>query len=119
MTAVQKFLEHYGTKGMKWGVRKSTSAPKSGSSSGERTVYTKPAGKLTDAELAKRIKRLESEKRYTELNSATTSKGKTVADEIIANSTRKVATTLISGTAIALGAKYVEKKFGVRIKTGK
>lgn len=63
------FLEHYGTKGMKWGIRKAVSGRKGKSASA--TAKT-----LTDKELKKRVNRLNMEKQYTKMSESSVSKGK-------------------------------------------
>lgn len=67
---VIEFIEHHGVKGMKWGKRRARSAsPSSGPPPGKKK-FTKDPSRLSDAELKKRISRLEMEKRYTDLNTA-------------------------------------------------
>lgn len=95
----ENFLEHYGKKGMKWGVRRKRPST---------TTYTKPANKLTDQELSKRIKRLEQEKKYNKLNQKEMSKGKKAADEILTNSGKKAASTALAAASVALGVAAVK-----------
>ena len=57
----EEFLEHYGVKGMKWGVRK-RSEPTS-----KRTL-TNRAKQLDDAELKKAVERLRLEREYVNIN---------------------------------------------------
>lgn len=80
------FLAHYGVKGMRWGVRRKRKAdnPK----------------RLTDQELKKRIQRLETEKRYNELNKRDVSQGERLATEIITQIGRTTVVTV--GTAATL-----------------
>ena len=59
--AREEFLEHYGVKGMKWGVRK-RSEPTS-----KRTL-TNRAKQLDDAELKKAVERLRLEREYVNIN---------------------------------------------------
>lgn len=92
MTTSEDILEHYGVKGMKWGVRKKRDPG--------RTVFEKPPSRLTDDELKRRIQRLESEKRYNELNRRDVSQGERLAAEILTNVGRATVTTV--GTAAAL-----------------
>lgn len=105
------FLIHYGVLGMKWGVRKSSSGGnrknklfrkkpsvvtkrkkakqkkqrEKDRSKRNKKMTTKSASKMTDAELAKAIKRLEMEKRYKDLSSEgrAKSKGKEVVKDIM------------------------------------
>ncbi len=54
------FLEHYGKKGMKWGVRKARG-------SGKKKSAQQTAKTLTNKELKKRVDRMNMEKQYTSL----------------------------------------------------
>lgn len=96
----EDILEHYGVKGMKWGVRRSG---KKGSTS--RTTFKKPPSKLSNEELARRIQRMQTEKKYNELNKPDLTDGQKLAKEILTNSGRKVAT----GALTAGGALVVKK----------
>jgi len=61
MTA-DEFLEHFGKKGMKWGVRKRATP------AGPATAPAKPhASSLSDADLKKHIERMNLEQQYTRL----------------------------------------------------
>ena len=59
--AREEFLEHYGVKGMKWGVRK-RSEPTS------KHTLTNRAKQLDDAELKKAVERLRLEREYVNIN---------------------------------------------------
>jgi hypothetical protein len=116
-SSVQEFIEHHGVKGMHWGVRRSGGSRPSGGGSktsrgSARTVYGKHPAHLTSAELDKRIKRMESEKKYNELNKKDVSRGHRIASEILTNSGRAVASTVLTG-ALLYGIKVaVSKRFG-------
>lgn len=73
------FLKHYGTKGMKWGIRKKSGSSKS---STKKTTTT-----LTNKELKKRVDRLNMEKRYSELSKekkrTKMSKGKQIVTDVV------------------------------------
>lgn len=116
MSVVDKFLEHYGVKGQKWGVRKSRSS-RSSKSSTQRTRFSKAPSKLSDVELAKRIKRMETEKKYNELNRKDISAGKKFVADVLASSGRQVAKTVLVGSSLlaiktALSAKLGEDAGG-------
>jgi hypothetical protein len=123
---VEEFLEHYGVKGMKWGVRKADKTlgthtkwaykgtgkkktkSKSGASSSDHVK------KLSDEELKAHIARLDLERRYSELsnpqNKAKANKGAKLVDDILTQSGKKLGTTLLSGAGALAVAMVLEKK---------
>jgi hypothetical protein len=112
MDKIRSFIEHYGTKGMKWGIRKRSGGVLRGT---ERTTFGKSPKKLTTSELESRIRRMEIEKRYNELNKRDVSVGQRLASEILTNVGRTVVTTVATG-AILLGVKQgLGKKFGPEV----
>lgn len=131
----EKFLEHYGVKGMKWGVRRSPAqlaraakqrgqqyrqSSKEAKAATARTRFTQGSKdaptNLTDEELKARIKRMETEKRYNDLNAKTVSVGQQHVSEIVTNVGKQTITTAATGAltgVAALGAvKAVEKLLG-------
>lgn len=107
--ATKAFIEHYGVKGMHWGVRHPRNRVSRGKKS--RTTYQKPAHRLSDAELQKRIRRMEMEKRYKDLNTEDTKvkKGKRVAGSILSNSGKTAATTIVTGATLLAVSKALQK----------
>jgi hypothetical protein len=105
---MEDFLEHFGVKGMKWGVRKDSSSSRPTA----KTRYKAAPKHLTDAQLQERIKRMETEKRYNDLNKRTVGTGEKLASDIITN-VGKNSMTMV-GTAVAVfGMKQaIKKKFG-------
>lgn len=101
-------LEHHGVKGMKWGIRKDR---KRKTSSTEMTRYKKPPSKLSDVELARRVKRLETEKRYNDLNAEKKSAGKKFANDILVNSGKQTISKLVGGLLSIGIAAALAKKF--------
>lgn len=99
------FLAHYGVRGMKWGVRRSKRDK-------SRTVYSKAPAKLTDAELRRRLKRLEDEKRYNELNSRDVSQGEEFATKILKQVGSTTVATLLGAVALYGGKKAIGKVVG-------
>ncbi len=75
-------IAHFGTLGMKWGVRKSSGGGKS--SKGKE---------LSDAELKSALSRLRMEKEYKGLTASETSAGQKFVSEVLLNSGKAVATT--------------------------
>jgi len=75
------FLEHFGVKGMKWGIRKSRG---SGKKSAQQTAKT-----LTNKELKKRVDRMNMEKQYTSLAkksaAASMSTGQKIVNNVLAD----------------------------------
>jgi hypothetical protein len=112
---VLDFIDHFGTKGMRWGVRKDRSGGGTPSRQTDRTTFGKSPKQLTNAELERRIKRMDTEKRYNELNKRDISAGEKLATEIITNVGRSVVTTVATG-AILFGVKQgIEKKFAGKL----
>lgn len=108
MTDVLEFLEHFGVKGQKWGVRKAASK----SSSTQRTTFKKAPKKLSDAELAKRIRRMETEKKYNQLNAKDVSAGRKFVNEVVTSTGRRVATTVLTGASLLAIKTALNAKFG-------
>lgn len=115
-------LEHYGVKGMKWGVRKrdyvkkgaaqnkstpqqkkpeqkpvgGSSAPKVGVAVQPKTKPVMNPRKLTDAELTSALRRLQMEKQYSELAHPNITAGKTLVKGILVDSGKAVGKAYVS-----------------------
>lgn len=106
----ESFLEHYGKKGMKWGVRKDRPSSKK-SKSAKQTAKT-----LTDTELAKRINRLNMEKQYVDLvkgSPSSVTKGRQVVTGMLASAGKKKAQALADeyvAKGIVMGLAAAKKK---------
>ncbi|MET0787487.1 MAG: hypothetical protein ABWY25_12375 [Paenisporosarcina sp.] len=105
---VEEFIEHHGVKGMKWGTRRARKSRVEKSTA--RTRYSKPPKNLTKKELEARIQRMETEKKYNSLNRRDLSTGEKLAGEILTNSGRTVATTVLVGAGVYGAKKLIEKK---------
>lgn len=102
--AIVDVLEHFGVKGMKWGKRKASSS--------QRTTFSTPPKKLSTEELARRISRMESEKKYNSLNRKDTSEGKKFVSDVLAGSGRIVAKTVLTGATLQVVKVAFDAKFG-------
>ena len=104
------FLEHFGTKGMKWGIRKDRKG--SGKKSAQQTAKT-----LTNKELKKRVDRMNMEKQYTSLakqsSAASMSKGQKIVNEAVSDFGGQVLKGLTKKGAKAT-VTYVAKKASER-----
>lgn len=101
----ENFLEHFGVKGMKWGIRKDR---KSGRGKGG----TKPGKSLTDTELKKRINRLNMEKQYSDLSKRQTSsieKGSKVVAGVIGSIGQQAITKAVQAEADDQASKLLTK----------
>lgn len=108
MTSLDLFLEHHGIKGMKWGHRKARSVQRDRG----RTAFARSPGSLSEAELKRRISRMEMEKKYNDLNRKDVSPGQKLASEILGNVGKSVVTATLTGAGLFLVKQAVEKKFG-------
>ena len=88
-----EFLKHYGTKGMRWGVRKRRNE----SARAKKFNATNRAKKLSDADLKTAIERMDLEKKYVDLSRGTSGAGKKYTREIIENSGKTVAGAVVGG----------------------
>lgn len=100
-SVVENFLEHYGVKGMKWGVRRKnhgglskTEFKKSQDRQRAERLMRKGAKALSNQELKDVNNRLNLEQNYNRMNPSPISKGRKAAQEII--TTIGVATTMYS-----------------------
>lgn len=128
----EEFLQHYGVKGMKWGVRRSqaeldraagrrSSRGRLGSSSRRRKKRSSApsASSMDDQTLRKRINRLKMEKEYSELTSRDTSKGKQFAKKALTAAGTAVAVSQLTKAGnkavdkgLAYLGSYVKKRAG-------
>jgi hypothetical protein len=113
--SLENHLEHYGKKGMRWGTRSAGthSSGKASKKVAKRTTYKKPPTKLSDAELQRRVKRLETEKKYIELNKATrpSTTGKKAASKLLGQAgTVAVSAVATAATGLAIKAAMDKAK---------
>ncbi len=125
-------LAHYGVPGMKWGQRRSNRAlarakkerdanlRDANESSGgktkrrrdakDQTIYKQKAKNLTNEELKSRIQRLETERRYNDLNKKTVSKGQQATAEVLTNVGKSTATKIGNGALQYAIRQQITKK---------
>lgn len=111
MRNTDDFLEHYGVKGMRWGVRKDRGS-RMGSSAEPRVTrrerkeinlrrYASARRRvLSDKDLDQFISRLEKEKKLKSLVKADLSPGKAAAQELMKNAGTKIAGTVLAGAGM-------------------
>lgn len=108
---VGNFMEHHGVRGQKWGIRNART--RSGTSKSRmKTTYHKPASKLSDSEITSRIKRMELEKRYSDLNKSDKSAGKSYLNDILKNSGKTAAGAIVGTVTSVLVGKALKTALG-------
>lgn len=109
------YLEHYGVKGMKWGVRR-TQKQLARARASQRTSYKKGPKELSTDELKRRVARMETEKRYIDLNPTTASAArgsqfaKKFVDAVGNQTTQKLAAATVAAGTTALVTAFKLKK---------
>lgn len=113
-TDLDAILEHYGVKGMKWGVRKRRSEGDRAKTfgSGRTRFKDKKVKDLDDEEINRRIKRMELEQRYDNLNKSTVKSGKDYASGILSNSGKSAAGAAVGTGVSFLVGRALKKRFG-------
>ena len=110
MVDVEAIIAHYGVKGQKWGVRKMRS-------NGGVTKFKEKPKHLTDQELADRIKRLETEKKYKELNKRQVSTGRKHINEVLVHIGKETVKKFGVGAATTTAKIVLNRKFANSDKT--
>ena len=101
-SAVNDFLAHHGVLGMKWGVRKDRGNRKA--ASGSEKSYEP----LSEQELRTRINRILLERQYNQLTAPQKSNASKFITDVLAKSTKKAATDILTQTMTKEGQKFVD-----------
>jgi hypothetical protein len=104
-------IEHFGVKGMRWGVRKDLYEG--------RTQFGDIPKTLTNEELSSRIKRLQMERKYNELRGPTLTRGTTKIKRALVKMTGETANTLAKEAIMRNARKTISKSIAKKVtKTG-
>jgi len=102
----QAALEHYGIKGMKWGVRKKRS--RSAESAEAARIKKKKVFEMSNEELKKVNARLDLEKKYASLNPSAGAKAK----KLIGGMAGGIAKQVVSNAVSQAASNYAKKILG-------
>lgn len=121
----QDYLEHYGVKGMKWGVRRTRQqlararaareAKKNSATErvkAERKALASKRRTLTDGDIEALTSRLKAEKQLKELVDADVAPGKAATKDIMSSSGKKVAKVVATGVGVYAVQQGLTKAFG-------
>lgn len=118
------YLAHYGVLGMKWGVRNAETLRKYAGEKGrtlknrtktnmERTRASRNRSQLSDAELDRRIARLEKEKKLRQLTESEVAPGRAYVKDFLKDNGKKIASGLVVGLGSYAVSRYLgNKKYG-------
>lgn len=114
---MENTLTHWGVKGMKWGKRKggsTQSTSKSDKVKADRKKASKGRRTLSDADLKKRIERIQSEKKLKDLTSSDLAPGRKAISSILSSAGQKTAATVVSGALLYATKAALTKSFSLK-----
>lgn len=130
-------LQHYGVLGMKWGLRRYQNKDGSLTYAGKRKtkISSEERAKLSNEKrrqelsnmvknrkllsnktLKEKIERIKLEKQFKDLVNEDLTPGRKIVSEIIAESGKKAATTLLSDVMIRAGKAAISQAFDIKVK---
>ena len=101
----EQVIEHYGVKGMKWGVRKDR---RSGDYKSTKGLRGRNPKHLSDAELRKTTNRIRLEKEYARLSPTRTSRGRAAVGKLLSSLGKQVAAKVVEQAATAIAKNLVD-----------
>lgn len=101
---VQDFFEHFGVKGMHWGVRKRSSSNGASSSPASKTAH------LSNDELRKVVERMRLDQQYSELSKGATKKKVFDGQDFAKKAVERIGGTVVTA-GIAVGSAAIAKAF--------
>ena len=121
------YIQHWGIKGMKWGVRRYQNKDGSLTPAGEKR-YTRMQDRerkeemrqavknrrlLSDEEIERRIKRIKLEKELRTLTDEELNKGKLAVEDVLTDSGKQYAKTILTGSMKYATKAALKKKFSL------
>lgn len=114
----ERYLMHFGIKGMKWGVRRSPEElghKPEGVHEDSWNARTKRASEMSDAELKKSITRIQQEQQYMSMTETSMDKAKKKVRSTLEESGGKVVSAIVGATAGLIAARYITKGGGMEM----